>query len=192
MKDLVHHASPAHRRLLGLALIGGLLTLLALGPVPGDAQTPTPPDAFSYPADWKLRGLDGKLVQLRQWKGRVVHLTKWSTRCGPCVADIPPIEALQDSVAGQGVVFLLVSFEQAGPLRRFADETRLRVPVYRGAEPEPDPLRSKTTPATFVIDKIGKVVWVGEGPRGWSGNPDMIAYLRSLVSSASAPNQGQN
>jgi thiol-disulfide isomerase/thioredoxin len=188
----VHHVSAAHRRLLDLALIGGLLTLLALGPVPGDAQTPAAPDAFSYPADWKLRGLDGKLVQLRQWKGRVVHLTKWSTRCGPCVADVPPIEALQDSVAGQGVVFLLVSFEQAGPLRRFADETRLRVPIYRGAEPEPDPLRSKTTPATIVIDKIGTVVWVGEGPRGWSGNRDMIAYLRSLVSSGSTPNQAQN
>jgi thiol-disulfide isomerase/thioredoxin len=188
----VHHVSAAHRRLLDLALIGGLLTLLALGPVPGDAQTPAAPDAFSYPADWKLRGLDGKLVQLRQWKGRVVHLTKWSTRCGPCVADVPPIEALQDSVAGQGVVFLFVSFEQAGPLRRFADETRLRVPIYRGAEPEPGPLRSKTTPATFVIGKTGTVVWVGEGPRGWSGNRDMIAYLRSLVSSASAPNQGQN
>jgi hypothetical protein len=108
------------------------------------------------------------------------------------VADVPAIEALQDSVAGQGVVFLLVSFEQAGPLRRFADETRLRVPVYRGAEPEPDLLRSKTTPATFVIDKIGKVVWMGEGPRGWSGNRDMIAYLRSLVTSAAIPNQVQN
>jgi hypothetical protein len=109
------------------------------------------------------------------------------------VSDVPPIEALQDSLASQGVVFLFVSFEQVGPLRRFADETRLRVPVYRAAEPEPEPLRAKTTPATFVIDKLGTVVWTGEGPRGWSGNRDMIPYLRSLVTSpAAVPNPSPN
>ncbi|HEX5032827.1 MAG TPA: TlpA disulfide reductase family protein [Candidatus Eisenbacteria bacterium] len=189
----MHRPSPRHRGLLLPAFIGSLLSLLALSPVPGGAQTPATADAFSYPADWKLRGFDGKLIQLRQWKGRIVYLTKWSTRCGPCVSDIPPIEALQDSLAPQGVVFLLVSFEQTGPLRRFADETRLRVPVYRAAEPEPELLRAKTTPATFVIDKLGTVVWMGEGPRGWSGNRDMIPYLRSLVTSpASVPNQTQN
>lgn len=166
-------------------LLAALLAVLALGTATADT-----PDAVSYPADWKLRGLDGRLIQLRQWKGRIVYLTKWSTRCGPCVGDTPPIEALQDSV--QGAVFLLVSYEQAGPLRHFADETRLRVPIYRGAEPEPELLRSKTTPATFVIDKLGNVVWSGEGPRGWAGARDMIPYLRSLVSSASTPAQAQN
>ena len=182
--------SPRHRGLLVPALIA---SLLALCPVPGGAQTPNTTDAFSYPADWKLRGFDGKLIQLRQWKGRIVYLTKWSTRCGPCVSEVPPIEALQDSLAAQGVVFLLVSFEQAGALRRFADETRLRVPLYRAAEPEPEPLRTKTTPATIVIDKLGAVVWTGEGPRGWSGNRDMIPYLRSLVTSpAQVPNPSQN
>ena len=184
------HLSAAKQGLVGLALVG--LLFLALGTTPGAAQTPSSSDAFAYPADWKLRGLDGKLVQLRQWKGRVIYLTKWSTRCGPCVWDVPPIEALQDSVAPQGVVFLLVSYEQAGPLRRFADETRLRVPIYRGAEPEPEPLRTKTTPATFVIDKLGNVAWMSEGPRGWSGNRDMIGYLRSLVTQASVPNQARN
>lgn len=177
--------SPAvKRRLLVPVLLAALLTVLALGTAAGDTQ-----DAVSYPADWKLRGLDGRLTQLRQWKGRIVYLTKWSTRCGPCVSDIPPIEALQDSV--QGVVFLLVSYEQASPLHHFAEETRLRVPVYRGAEPEPELLRSKSTPATFVIDKLGNVVWADEGPRGWAGNRDMILYLRGLISAASAPTQAQ-
>jgi hypothetical protein len=96
-------------------------------------------------------------------EGRVVYLTKWSTRCGRCVVDVPAIEGLQDSVASQGVVFLLVSFEQAGPLRRFAGRDQASGSHLPGAEPEPGPLRSKTTPATFVIDKTGGV-WVGEAP----------------------------
>ena len=180
---------PAAKR-LAPALLGTLLVFLALGPAIGETQPAGPSETYSYPADWKLRGLDGRMIQLRQWKGRIVYLTKWSTRCGPCVSDVPPIEALQDSV--QDVVFLLVSYEQAGPLHHFAEETRLRVPVYRGAEPEPEVLRSKATPATFVIDKLGNVIWMGEGPRGWSGTRDMIPYLRSLVPAASTPSPVQN
>ena len=118
----------------------------------------------------------------------MIHLTKWSTRCGPCVADVPPIQALQDSLASQGVVFLLVSFEQQAPLRRFVSETDLRLPVYRGAEPEPDPLRSKTTPATFIIDRTGTVVFHVEGPQGWARNGDMVGYIRSLLQPPAAPN----
>jgi peroxiredoxin len=154
----------------------------------GAATTPAPPGPFAPPhLSWRLRGLDGREIALRQWYGRVIHLTKWSTLCGPCVAELPPIEALQDSLSAQGVVFLLVSYERPANLRRFVEETRLKVPVYMAAEPEPDAFRAVTTPATFVVDRTGAVVFRQEGPRGWAGNPDMISYLRSLLQPAALP-----
>lgn len=161
----------------------------ATAPTPGGGatRTPAPAGPFGPPhLSWRLRGLDGREIALRQWYGRVIHLTKWSTLCGPCVAELPPIEALQDSLSAQGVVFLLVSYERLANLRRFVQETRLKVPVYVAAEPEPEAFRAVTTPATFVVDRSGAVVFRQEGPRGWAGNRDMIGYLRSLMQPAAA------
>lgn len=195
-KALVLQCPVSPRAIRINALAGtALLLALALGlhpstlaPAPaGAAMAPTPAGPFGPPhLGWRLHGLDGREIALRQWYGRVIHLTKWSTLCGPCVAELPPIEALQDSLSAQGVVFLLVSYERPANLRRFVQETRLKVPVYVAAELEPEAFRAVSTPATFVVDRAGAVVFRQEGPRGWAGNRDMISYLRSLLQPAAA------
>ncbi len=61
---------------------------------------------FSYP------DVDGKMVSLSDFKGKVVLIDVWATWCGPCRAQIPFIKKLEEELHGMDVVFLSVSVDE--------------------------------------------------------------------------------
>src|SRR5437016_6089892 len=68
------------------------------------------PDISSSTHDhWRIRSLDGKSVELGAFKGKVVFLDFWATYRGPCLAEIPGISRLAQSVKNENVVFLAVT-----------------------------------------------------------------------------------
>ena len=44
--------------------------------------------------NFTLPGLDGKMVSLADYKGKVVLLNIWATWCPPCVDEMPSMEKL--------------------------------------------------------------------------------------------------
>jgi thiol-disulfide isomerase/thioredoxin len=59
-----------------------------------------------------LKTKDGKLVNLSDFKGKVVFLDFWASWCGPCMMEMPHAKILQDTFAGKDVVFLYVSIDE--------------------------------------------------------------------------------
>ena len=47
--------------------------------------------------NFTLPGLDGKMVSLTDYKGKVVFLNIWATWCPPCVEEMPSMENLYPS-----------------------------------------------------------------------------------------------
>ena len=45
---------------------------------------------------WRLKSLDGKLVALDDFKGKVVFLDFWATYYGPCVNELAGVKHLAD------------------------------------------------------------------------------------------------
>jgi peroxiredoxin len=135
--------------------------------------------------DWRIKGMDGREVSLRQWEGRVIFLSRWSTRCGPCVADLPGIESLHDSLAAEGVVFVLVSSERHKTVRSFVRGRKLRAPAYATAGAVPETFRALDTPAAFIIDSSGNIAFRHQGRLDWNTKVSRD-YLRSLLSTAAA------
>jgi thiol-disulfide isomerase/thioredoxin len=135
--------------------------------------------------DWRIKGMDGREVSLRQWEGRVIFLSRWSTRCGPCVADLPGIESLHDSLAAEGVIFVLVSSEQHKAVRKFVRGRKLRTPAYVTVGAVPEGFRALDTPAAFVIDSSGNIAFRHQGRLDWNTKVSRD-YLRSLLSTSAA------
>lgn len=70
--------------------------------------------------DFELKDLDGNLHKLSDYKGKIVYLDFWSTSCGPCLTEIPALNALIEKYKGRDVVFISVAFDNnLDRLRRF-------------------------------------------------------------------------
>lgn len=60
---------------------------------------------FSYPDS------SGKMHSLKSMKGKVVLIDVWATWCGPCKAEIPYLQQLEEAMKGTGVEFVSISVD---------------------------------------------------------------------------------
>ena len=67
---------------------------------PGVLKWPAPPDVRANNApEFSRKSLDGKTVQLADYKGKAVLLNFWATCCRPCKIEMPWFVDLQKSTA---------------------------------------------------------------------------------------------
>jgi thiol-disulfide isomerase/thioredoxin len=129
--------------------------------------------------DWQIRSLEGKPVQLAAFKGKVIFLNFWATSCGPCVAEIPGIEGLYDSVKNENVAFLAVSQEKPERMHEFLEKNRLTVPIYLAEEKLPPDLPVLAIPVTYILDRNGKAVFRSVGAANWDDD-SARSFIRAL------------
>ena len=117
-----------------------LITVLALAALPAPARAQKAPEVQT-PADAaiKLKGLDGKLYDTAEMRGRVVVASFGATWCVPCVWELKALEELAEEYRAKPVKFLWVSIEERertsdALLRNYAKVYRLTMPVLRDPE----------------------------------------------------------
>ena len=132
---------------------------------------------------FSLIGLDGRKVEIKDFKGKVIFLNFWATWCGPCKEEMPSMEVLYQQFKEKGFVFLTISVDYAGlsPVKEFIGKHRYTFPVLIDQECETlDPFEVKGIPTTFIIDKKGRMIGKASGPRNWK-SPEVIALLNLLI-----------
>jgi peroxiredoxin len=153
--------------------------LLAAPSYPPPAQTTVHGEA-DY--TWSIRRFDADSTTLGAFRNKVVFLHFWATWCRPwCVAELPGIQALYDSLKQEDIAFILVSDDKdETALRRFLTERRLTVPVYLRSGETPRMFQTAGLPATFIVGRDGAVLFRHLGPAEWDGELSE-AFLRRLL-----------
>jgi thiol-disulfide isomerase/thioredoxin len=141
---------------------------------------PWVPESSSGAHDnWHIRSLDGKLVELSAFKGKVVFLNFWATYCGPCLAEMPGIERLARSLNNEDVVFLAVTREKPERVQEFLRKNRLAIPIYLWDEKLPPDLLVDGVPTTYILDRNGNAVYCSGGGSNWDDD-GVRSFIRSL------------
>ncbi|MCS7011870.1 MAG: TlpA family protein disulfide reductase [Anaerolineales bacterium] len=125
-----------------------------------------PPIQLNTPApDLSLKDLEGNLVSLSDYRGKVVLVNHWATWCPPCRAEMPDLEAYYQKYAGKN--FVLIGIEAGDSLeevRRFVSEQQISYPIWLDTEMIAlAKFRTNSLPSSFLIDSKGmmRAMWIG-------------------------------
>lgn len=119
-------------------------------------------------ADLNLRDVNGEMVNLSDYKGKVIILDFFATWCPPCRQEIPDFIDLQNEYSDKGFTMIGVSLSKMGDSKAFAQGLGINYPVLIDdgyASAVYGPIRS--VPTTFIIGKDFKIVkkYIGYRPK---------------------------
>ena len=125
------------------------------------------PDLTNQKFDYRgqFKSMDGDLVNLQDYRGKVVFINIWASWCGPCRAEMPHISELYKKVKDQpDLEFLMVGVDQNfAKSKDFMDGKTWAFPVVHASFGLNSSLQSESIPTTLVVNKEGKIVFYHEG-----------------------------
>ena len=139
--------------------------------------------------DFTFPGLDGKMVSLSDYKGKVVLVNIWATWCPPCVNEMPSMEKLYRKFKRENFEILAVSIDETGPkaVAPFMEKTRLTFPALIDSKGAIKSVyRISAIPESFIIDKQGFLIKKIVGPLDWA-SPQAFGFFSNLIQKPMPP-----
>ncbi len=120
--------------------------------------------------DFKLKTLDGKMVSLSSFKGKVVFLNFWATWCPPCRAEIPSMIKLYNKFKDRGLEILGVDLqEEEETVRNFVKANKINYPILLDTNGQVGQIYgARSIPTTYIVDRKGNIIARTIGGREWN------------------------
>jgi peroxiredoxin len=117
------------------------------------------PGARKMAPDFALDDASGKPVKLSDFRGQVVLLNFWATWCAPCRIEIPWFIEFQKAHQSRGFATLGISLDEDGwdAVRPYVDRLKINYHVMAGTDGVAQLYSAASLPATFIIDKSGRI-----------------------------------
>lgn len=117
--------------------------------------------------DFTLPTLDGDIVQLSMFVGRVVVVEFWFTTCSGCVSSLPHLEELRAQFEAEGLAILIVVLDSdPAQAQAFFSESEYTAFILVHEHDRTRPTRTaydvKGTPHVFLIDRSGAIRFSGK------------------------------
>jgi peroxiredoxin len=110
--------------------------------------------------NFSLKDVDGRAVQLSDFRGKVVLLNFWATWCGPCKIEIPWFVEFERKHRGEGFAVIGISMDDDGwnSVKPFMADAGINYRVLMGNDSIAQLYGGvDSIPITFVIDRAGRI-----------------------------------
>lgn len=134
------------------------------------------------PGDFWLADEQGKKINIRRLKGKVIFVNFWALTCIPCKEEMPSINKLASAfIADTNVVIMSVNLDSdlKAP-RTYFNDNKYSLNLYAIAGAVPDPCFRGILPTTLVIDKQGRIAFFTEGMADY-GTKKFIELIAALA-----------
>ena len=129
---------------------------------------------------WRIRSLEGSERALSHFRGKKLFINIWATWCGPCLAELPHLQTLYDSLRSDPeIAFLFISDEPDSTVRSFVLRNNYSLPFYVCDKSRPEIFNTQSYPSTFIANARGEIVYKKLGSAKWN-HPSVIEFLRGL------------
>jgi thiol-disulfide isomerase/thioredoxin len=119
--------------------------------------------------EMKLQDFEGKKVASDEFKGSVLVLDFWATWCGPCIAEVPMLNSLQEKYASKGlkVIGVTMASGEAEQVKPFVGRAKMKYTVLMGDDEQAYDFNIIGFPTTYLITRDMKIFrrYIGAGPQ---------------------------
>lgn len=134
--------------------------------------------------EFSLTDVNGKKINLSDYKGKVILINFWATFCKPCKAEMPSLNNLFLEFREKGLIVLAISTDDSEkPVHSFIKEKSIAFPVLMDKDQEVyfDQYGVLGLPTSFLIDREGIIRDKIRGERVWDAQDmkDKIAMWLS-------------
>ncbi len=131
--------------------------------------------------NWQLSDINGQIINLSQYKGKVLFINFWASWCPPCVGEMPAIQDLYDIYKNdKRIQFLMLTNDSPEKVNTFLKKRDYKFPVYFYSVRPPTVYTSNVIPTTFIISKDGKIIVKETGASNWNGEK-ITKLIKKLI-----------
>ena len=118
--------------------------------------------------NFSLRDIKGDLYELSEHRGEIIVINFWATWCGPCLIELPHLDAIDKNYEDKGVDVVVISVDAARVMskaksyikaRKYGFTALFDTDTNVGSQYNP----TKTLPFTLILDRELRIVHTHTG-----------------------------
>ena len=112
---------------------------------------------------FKLKDIDDKVRDVKEWDGQVLMINFWATWCAPCRREMPAFIELQEKYKDKGFTIIGIALDEKQAVIDFTDPMGMNYPILM-AEQEGIVISKAygnnlgVLPYTVVVDRKGNII----------------------------------
>ena len=118
--------------------------------------------------NFSLRDINGDLYELSEHRGEIIVINFWATRCGPCLIELPHLDAIDKNYEDKGVDVVVISVDAARVMSKAKSYIKARKYDFTALFDTDTNVVSqynptKTLPFTLILDRELRIVHTHTG-----------------------------
>ena len=129
-----------------------------------------------------LKDTHGETKTLKHWDNHVLLVNFWASWCGPCVEEIPSMNALRKQFLGQDFEIIAVNFRESNAeISKFTRKIPIDFPVLLDTHGETSTQwKVPAYPSSFLLDKKGNIRYSVNAGIDWNTS-ESVQVINALL-----------
>ena len=129
-------------------------------------------------ANVRLADINGNIIGLSDFQGKVVFLNFWATWCRSCVSEMADMQALHHKLKGKAFAMVAINIKESrSHVKNFLVAQDLTFTTL--LDPDGETLGRfgvRALPTTLILNKSGQLIETIIGPRNWSSRSSFAKF----------------